>query len=110
MSETHILIFVVGMGSIIHPSFIDAGIIQWILSSKNVFANVNESAILTDMFVGFSTGIIGGLFVQFYDHTFCLSGIFLGTLYCKNDFVFCLVTLMYDTNIYGLAWMQNELI
>jgi len=58
-----------------------AGIIQWILSSKSVFANVNESAILTDMFVGFSTGIIGGLFVQFYDHTFCLSGIFLGTLY-----------------------------
>ena len=98
------------MGSIIHPSFIDAGIIQWILSSKSVFANVNESAILTDMFVGFSTGIIGGLFVQFYDHTFCLSGIFLGTLYCKHDFVFVFVTYVYDTNIYGLAWMQNELI
>ena len=36
---------------------------------------------LLDVFVGMSTGIIGGLFYRYTSTTPCLSSIFLGTLY-----------------------------
>lgn len=58
-----------------------AGLIEWALSSERVFANVKESKLLSDSFVGFSTGVIGGLFFQYYEHKICLRAVFLGTLY-----------------------------
>jgi len=60
---------------------ITAGLIEWALSSERVFANVKESKLLSDSFVGFSTGVIGGLFFQYYEHKICLRAVFLGTLY-----------------------------
>ena len=64
-------------------AFILTGLIEWTLSSERVFENVNESKLLSDAFVGFSTGVIGGLFFRFYTYhdEFCLSAVFLGTLY-----------------------------
>ena len=63
-------------------AFILTGLIEWTLSSERVFENVNESKLLSDAFVGFSTGVIGGLFFRFYTSLeFCLSAVFLGTLY-----------------------------
>eukprot|EP00751_Fragilariopsis_kerguelensis_P031231 CAMPEP_0170918682 /NCGR_PEP_ID=MMETSP0735-20130129/8134_1 /TAXON_ID=186038 /ORGANISM="Fragilariopsis kerguelensis, Strain L26-C5" /LENGTH=644 /DNA_ID=CAMNT_0011317219 /DNA_START=45 /DNA_END=1979 /DNA_ORIENTATION=+ len=60
---------------------ITAGLIEWALSSERLFANVKESKLLSDSFVGFSTGIIGGLFYKHYHNEICLSAVFLGTLY-----------------------------
>jgi len=40
-----------------------------------------EAEILTDLIVGFSTGMIGALFYQLNGLTICLSSVFLGTLY-----------------------------
>ena len=62
---------------------ITAGLIEWALSSKRVFANVNDSKMLIDCFVGFSTGVIGGLFYEYTSRgdNFCIKSIFLGTLY-----------------------------
>mmetsp|Transcript_23042 Transcript_23042/g.24542 ORF Transcript_23042/g.24542 Transcript_23042/m.24542 type:complete len:644 (-) Transcript_23042:3426-5357(-) len=60
---------------------ITAGLIEWALSSERLFANVKESKLLSDSFVGFSTGVIGGLFYKHYHNEICLSAVFLGTLY-----------------------------
>jgi len=59
---------------------ITAGLIEWALSSKSIFPNVNESKMLIDFLVGLSTGIIGGLFWKL-SNDICLSSIFSGTLY-----------------------------
>lgn len=40
-----------------------------------------EAKILVDLFAGCITGVIGGLFYRFQEPTYCLSAIFLGTLY-----------------------------
>jgi len=40
-----------------------------------------EAKILIDLFAGMITGIIGALFYRFNGETYCLSAIFLGTLY-----------------------------
>mmetsp|Transcript_59870 Transcript_59870/g.134478 ORF Transcript_59870/g.134478 Transcript_59870/m.134478 type:complete len:632 (-) Transcript_59870:122-2017(-) len=40
-----------------------------------------EATMLEDLFVGSMTGAIGGLFYRFHDQTYCLSAIFLGTMY-----------------------------
>lgn len=63
-----------------------AGLIEWALSSKSIFANVNDSKLLIDFLIGLSTGIIGGLFYRSYNYlpnedNFCLQAVFLGTLY-----------------------------
>lgn len=39
------------------------------------------AGVLTDVLVGTSTGLIGGLFYRYLDEPVCLSAIFLGTLY-----------------------------
>ena len=60
-----------------------AGLIEGVLSSKRVFANVNDSKMLIDFLIGVSTGVIGGLFYYFMSSQddLCLKGVFLGTLY-----------------------------
>mmetsp|Transcript_29264 Transcript_29264/g.79178 ORF Transcript_29264/g.79178 Transcript_29264/m.79178 type:complete len:690 (+) Transcript_29264:138-2207(+) len=60
---------------------ITAGLIEWALSSKRVFTNVNDSKMLLDFFIGVSTGGIGGLFFRYFSEHVCLNAIFLGTLY-----------------------------
>lgn len=60
-----------------------AGLIEWALSSKRVFSNINESKTLIDCLVGLSTGVIGGLFFKYASNgdEYCLRAVFLGTLY-----------------------------
>lgn len=60
-----------------------AGLIEWLLSSERVFANVNDSKLLIDFMIGLSTGIISGLFYQYLadQNHFCIQSVFLGTLY-----------------------------
>lgn len=61
-----------------------AGLAEWALSSKRFFSNVNESKVLIDCAVGFSTGVIGGLFWNLTNgsnNVLCLKAVFLGTLY-----------------------------
>ena len=61
-----------------------AGIMEWSLSSisskKKSRKTSSEAKILIDLVVGLSTGIIGGLMYR-YATPFCLSSVFLGTLY-----------------------------
>ena len=40
-----------------------------------------EATILIDPFVGCLTGVIGGLFYRHHEDEYCLSAIFLGTMY-----------------------------
>lgn len=60
-----------------------AGLIEWALSSKRCFSNVNETKLLIDFLVGLSTGLIGGLCFEHVSNSgdFCLEAIFLGPLY-----------------------------
>lgn len=53
-----------------------AGLVEYALG----FAG-RDAKMLVDVLVGASTGIIGGLFYRFNGQDFCLSSIFLGTLY-----------------------------
>lgn len=53
-----------------------AGLVEWLAGST-----FGEHKLLTDIIVGTATGAIGSLFYRFHDPTYCLSGIFLGTLY-----------------------------
>eukprot|EP00566_Odontella_aurita_P008558 CAMPEP_0113579078 /NCGR_PEP_ID=MMETSP0015_2-20120614/29868_1 /TAXON_ID=2838 /ORGANISM="Odontella" /LENGTH=673 /DNA_ID=CAMNT_0000483017 /DNA_START=79 /DNA_END=2100 /DNA_ORIENTATION=- /assembly_acc=CAM_ASM_000160 len=53
-----------------------AGVAEYILSTVG-----GEAKILIDVFAGFLTGVVGGLFYRFDGATYCLSAIFLGNLY-----------------------------
>jgi uncharacterized membrane protein YjjP (DUF1212 family) len=55
---------------------------EWALTAMSDYFGRGEVKILVDVMAGCITGIIGGLFYQFYDgEDFCLASIFLGTLY-----------------------------
>ena len=56
-----------------------AGLVEWFLSKLG--GQFKEFKILVDVFVGVSTGIIGGLFYHYTPEEVCLKSIFLGTLY-----------------------------
>lgn len=59
-----------------------AGIIDAVMSSERVFANVNDTKLMIDCVVSFSTGVIGGLFYEYAGgNGICLRAVFLGTLY-----------------------------
>lgn len=58
-----------------------AGLVEWFLNSNWTLKNLgNNGKVLTDLLVGISTGVIGGLFYKYKDTT-CLPSVFLGTLY-----------------------------
>lgn len=60
-----------------------AGLIEWALSSERLFANVNDSKILIDFLIGFSTGVTTAAFyvVLPNEDQFCIISVFLGTMY-----------------------------
>jgi len=60
-----------------------AGLIEWVLSSERFFANVNDSKVLIDFLIGFSTGVTTAFFyvVLPNQENFCIISVFLGTLY-----------------------------
>ena len=58
-----------------------AGSIEWALTAASTSFGSAEVKDLVDVLAGGITGIIGGLFFEFVDYPFCLSAIFLGTLY-----------------------------
>ena len=62
---------------------IAAGLIDWAMSSKRIFSNTSQSKKLIDIFVGISTGLIGGLFHKYSsgETGVCVKSVFLGTLY-----------------------------
>jgi len=53
-----------------------AGLIEWTCDTQ-----FGEHKVLKDLLVGTSTGLISGLFWEFYSPTFCLYSIFMGVMY-----------------------------
>lgn len=59
-----------------------AGGLEWAIGAMSNYFGNGQISILVDICAGLITGIIGGLFYRFYEaEQFCLSSIFLGTLY-----------------------------
>jgi len=55
---------------------VSAGLVEYGLGYTG-----GEAKVLVDVLVGIATGIVGGLFQRFNGQNYCLSSIFLGTLY-----------------------------
>jgi len=54
-----------------------SGIVEYVLTTLG-----GDAGVLVDVLVGFSTGILTGVFYRFHDdERYCVSAIFLGTLY-----------------------------
>ena len=60
-----------------------SGLMENALSAYSDTSGAGDVKILIDVMVGFTTGVVGGLFYRFLDEgsSLCLSSIFLGTLY-----------------------------
>ena len=60
-----------------------SGLMEYALSAYSDTSGAGDVKILIDVMVGFTTGVVGGLFYRFLEDgtKLCLSSIFLGTLY-----------------------------